>query len=393
MEIACLLITHFPMKAELRRHTQFKGKPVIIVEESDSRQTVLDSSPGARGATAGMTLQEALSRCKEAALLEADLPYYEATFDDILSSLEQRSPLVEKAELGCAYIGLDGLAEMYGGRTRLVASLFQAAPEDFNPRIGVAEGKFPAYIAALISSGGRTTQVPDDAGVFLQRFPVDLLPMPQENKARLHRFGLHTLGQIASLSVGSMQAQFGPEGARAWKLANGIDRTSLLPNRREEAVSEFLTFPSPSLSQNTILIGIETLLGRAFSRPQVKGRYVRSVILESQICRYPPWIRLFTFKEAVGSKDRAFFVIRSALESVTLPGPLEDLKLTLAGLSGESGAQAGLFSDSRKQDQLREVVRQLRLRLGDKPPIYQVRDIEPCSRIPERRQALIPFDP
>jgi len=35
----------------------------------------------------------------------------------------------------------------------------------------------------------------------------------------------------------------------------------------------------------------------------------------------------------------------------------------------------------------------LEFQLGHKPPIYQVKDIEPCSRIPERRQALTTFEP
>jgi DNA polymerase IV len=95
----------------------------------------------------------------------------------------------------------------------------------------------------------------------------------------------------------------------------------------------------------------------------------------------------------VGNKDRALFVMKNALELVTFAGPLEDLTLTLLGLTGESGIQSSLLSDVRKHDQLREAVRQLEARMGFKPPIYQVRDMEPWSRIPERRQVLIPFDP
>ena len=84
------------MKAELRRHPQLQGRPVIVTQTHGSQQVVLDSSPEARGVTDGMPLQEALSRCKPAALLEADQPYYQTVFDEIVEALEQRSPLVEK---------------------------------------------------------------------------------------------------------------------------------------------------------------------------------------------------------------------------------------------------------------------------------------------------------
>jgi nucleotidyltransferase/DNA polymerase involved in DNA repair len=115
MKIACVLITHLPMKTELQRHPELKGKPVIITEAYGSKQVVLDCSPEARDVASGMALQEALSRSKDATLLEADETYYQAAFDDMVHSLEQRSPLVEKADLGCAYVGLDGLEAMYGG--------------------------------------------------------------------------------------------------------------------------------------------------------------------------------------------------------------------------------------------------------------------------------------
>ena len=39
------------------------------------------------------------------------------------------------------------------------------------------------------------------------------------------------------------------------------------------------------------------------------------------------------------------------------------------------------------------MIKQLAVRLGHRPPIYQVRGVEPWSRIPERRQALVEFDP
>jgi DNA polymerase-4/protein ImuB len=69
------------------------------------------------------------------------------------------------------------------------------------------------------------------------------------------------------------------------------------------------------------------------------------------------------------------------------------MKLTLGGITGESGIQSSLFSDVRKREQLKEMMRQLEVLLGCKPPIYQMKEVEPWSRIPERRQALVLFDP
>ncbi len=393
MNIACVLITHLPVKAEQRRDPALLGRPVVITESFGSKQVVLDSSPEARGVTAGMSLQEAVSRSKDTVLLRADEPYYDSVFTEMLTSLEGRSPLVEKAGLGCAYVGLDGLEAMYGGEARLIASLLQAVPHQFNPRIGVATGKFPAYVAAVTSSGGRASKAPGDVAGFLKEFSIDLLPLSWQNKTRLHHFGLHTLGQLAALPAGSIQAQLRAEGSRAWALAKGIDPSPLAPWQHEEVVAEFLTFPSPTVTRHAILTALATLLGRAFVRPEIKGRYVRTATIESCIVRHAPWVKHFPFKESVGSKERALFSLKSRLDNLELPGPLEDMKLTLGGITGESGIQSSLFSDVRKREQLREMMQQLEALLGCKPPIYQMKEVEPWSRIPERRQALVLFDP
>ena len=394
--IACMLVTHLPVKAEVRRYPHLRGKPVIITESYGSKDLVLDSSAEAHGVNSGMPLAEAMALCKDAVLVQADAPYYNSTFDKLAQSLELRSPAVERDGLGCAYVGLEGLELMYGGEARIVASLLQAAPSEFNPRVGVAGGKFPAYVAAVTAKGGRATRVPSDAtglAAFLGAFSIGLLPLSWVNKTRLHRFGIHTLGQLSALPEGAVQAQLGTEGRRAWLLASGVDNSQLTAHRTQQVVEEWLTFPSPTITWSPILTGLSTLLGRAFARPEVGGRYVRTATIESRVYRLPPWVKRFGFKEALGSKDRALFALKSRLDSVTLPGPLEDMKLTLAGFTGESGIQTNLFSDVRKQEQLKEMMRQLEALLGGKPPIYQMKEIEPWSRIPERRQALVPFDP
>ena len=394
--IACMLVTHLPVKSEIRRYPQLRGKPVIITESYGSKDLVLDSSEEAHGVCSGMLLVEAMSRCKEASLIQADPLYYSHTFDKIISALGLRSPFVVEDGLGCAYVGLEGLDLMYGGEARVIASLLQSSPAEFNPRVGVAGGKFPAYVAAVTTNGGRATRVPKDSegiAVFLKGLSIGLLPMSWEIKSRLHRFGIHTLDQLAALSEGAVQAQFGAAGRRAWLLACGLDDRPLKPHQTQQVVEESLTFPSPAITWNPILIALSTLLGRAFARPEIGGRYIRVATIESHVYRLPPWVKRFGFKEAMGSRDRAMVAMKSRLHSVTLPGPLEDLKLTLTGFTGESGIQANLFSDVRKQEQLKEMMRQLESLFGGKPPLYQMKELEPWSRIPERRQVLVPFDP
>ena len=393
MKIACILITHLPVKTEMRRHTELRGRPVIVTTESGRGAVVLDASPGAEGIAPGMPLQEAMSRCKVATLIEGDEPYYLAAFDRITQALAQRSPLVERSELGCVYVGIHGLEAIYGDEAGLMAALLNAVPHEYSARVGLAGTKFPAYVAAVIGGEGQVTRVPEDVAAFLDDVTVDLLPMSWGARARLHGFGLHTMGQVASLSIGSLQAQFGAEGRLAWELANGIDRSWFDTLNHEDVVSESVTFPSPVTTFSAVLLAVEMLLGRVIAHPTVRGRFVRGISIEGNVLHRPPWKKALAFKSPVGVRDSALPVIKSWLETARLPGPLEDLKLTLSGVAGDSGIQSSLLSDVREREQLREMMRQLEMRLRAKPPIYRVMELEPWSRIPERRRALVQFEP
>jgi hypothetical protein len=407
VKIACVLVTHLAVKAERRRYPVLRGKAFIVIGAPSTPsagntwsagQMVLDSSPEVEGVVAGMPLREASSRCRDVMTVQADEPYYRGVFDSLAVALSRRSPSVEKDPdtPGVLYVSLSGLERMYGGDARAAAALLHAVPYDLGGRVGVAGGKFPAYVAAFMSEPGRASRAPygaADTANFLRARSVDLLPVAWETKVRLHRFGLHSLGDVAALDIGAMAAQFGRDGRAAWELASGVDSRVVVPYKADEEIVEELTFPAPAASMNALLLGTEMLLGRAFARPSLRGRYARAAALQGAVMGRAPWAKSIAFKDAVGGRDRAFVALKGALAGTVLPGALEDLRLTLSGLTGESGVQSSLFADVRKSEQLRETMHQLAQRLRTRPPVYRVRRVEPWSRIPERRQALVHFDP
>ena len=392
MQVACVLIDHFPFKLELGWDPGLEKHKVIIFRRDGSRRTVMDASPAVRQVTPGMPLQEAIAGHREAVLVEANAARYEQEFNNVLLRLGERSPVVQASGLGCAYVGLNGLADTYGSEERLIELLLQAVPQQLRPRLGVGEGRFPAYLAALHAGPGRAYRSPREMGQFIAPFPVDVLPVPWAVKARLHSFGLDTLGNIASLPLGPFQAQFGKMGTEIWWLAQGVDDTPLLPQRREESVMESLTFPAPTAHLEPLLLAVDSLLGRLFARPEMRGRYTRLALLKGNVSSKPAWERRIVFKTPVGDRRRAYLVIKGSLENVALPGLLEDMRVTLKELVGEAGLQESLFREVRRREQLRQTIAQLKVSQG-RNPIYQVREVEPWSRIPERRLALVTYDP
>ena len=148
----------------------------------------------------------------------------------------------------------------------------------------------------------------------------------------------------------------------------------------------------PAATLEPLLTAIEVLLSRIFSKPEMRGRFARTAVLEGHILNRPSWQRRFIFKTPEGDKANAYSVIKGMLDNLSLPGPFEEVRLTLKDLTGEVGRQESLFQDVRRREQLRETITQLMVSQGHNP-IYQVREMEPWSRIPERRRALVAFEP
>ena len=261
---------------------------------------MIDVTPRAKGVTPGMTLEQALSIHTSALVLEADEHHYSRVFSQILTSLQAISDRVEASDLGMAYVRLDGLEHLYGDEARLVNAVLNAVPRDLAPRVGVADAKFPAFVAAAVSQPSRATRVPADVTSFLASHPVNLLPVSADLKVALHRFHLHTLGDVASMTEATLMDRFGPEGRRAWQLSQGIDDSPLIPMTHTETVVEHTSLPFSSASLDILFTVVDTLLARAFAQPTMQSRYASKAAMECVLEDGPTWSREFSFKEASG---------------------------------------------------------------------------------------------
>ena len=388
MDIACLLAPHFALQVELQRHPELTGRPLVLVTR---QRTVLDASPLARGVHPGMTLEEAASRCEGAVVVDADMESYRQAWADVLDSLEERCIALEDTSLGQACMDVKGLDRLYGSQAEVAVLLLNAAPPWLQVQLGLGPNRFTAFVAAGRAGRGRANYIDGDAADFLRNASVELLPVEWRLKERLLGFGLNTLGQVAAVGLGPMQAEFGPQGRLAWELSTGMDRRPLVRRVHKEVVSSSLTFDAPTTVLATVLLGAERLLNRAFRHQAVHGRAVRVALFEGAVHDGGLWRRRVAFWPPASNAAYATGPVKRALSGTVLPGPLEAMHLTLSGITGEPGRQASLFPEVRQQERLREALAQLEALEGHKP-IYRLREVEPWSRIPERRMAFAPCD-
>ena len=394
MSIACVLVPAFALACVLAEEPALRERPVALSDEPGLRVTGRSPLAAARGVRPGMTVREAVGYCPLLTVLAPHPARFAQAAEALVTALAAMSPLVEAAAPGVVYADLRGLERIYPTPDALERALRATAPAALQPRLGVAGQKFTAFVAAWAAPPGGRHVVPDaEAAEFLAPQPVALLPLDEVALGRMERLGLATLGALAALPRHAVAAQFGPAGGWAWAAARGDDPTPLLPRSAEAPLCERLDAQPPLVSKDAILYGMKQLLGRALRRPEVRGRFVRAVLLRAVAESEQIWERRHVLKEPAGDRERLWAALRPGLEAARYPGAIVGLVLELQGLTAESGRQARLFpSRIRHQAYLEVMLRRLKTRYGE-APVKRLVEVEPWSRIPERRFALMDYDP
>ncbi|MDF2743132.1 MAG: domain protein DNA-repair protein [Actinomycetia bacterium] len=197
----------------------------------------------AEGVRPGLRRREAQSRCPELELLAADPARDARAFEPVLAAIERLTPWVEVLQPGECAFPARGAARYHGGEPALAVTVTAAVhaalggrggppvdrggpgdrrggpPVDRGGcRVGIADGTFAAGLAAR----SQTIVPPGGSRAFLAPLPVATIDRP-DLADLLARLGLRTLGDLAALPRASLATRFGPEGARAARLAGGLD--------------------------------------------------------------------------------------------------------------------------------------------------------------------------
>ena len=374
------------------------GVPLVLGPRPGERPLITDRSPEAaeRGIRPGMALREALAVAPDIVVVDPNPARETEVSEAIIAALSELSPIIEPDQPGRCYIDLTGSTRHMGPPDRAAERMIAEIPATLRPRVGIAPGKFAAWVAARKAPAGRSRVVlPGAVSAFLAPEPSTALPLPPETTDLLIRLGLKSLGQLAALPLGAVTSRFGPDGHRAWLLASGRSNTADMTVRMRRpvpTVTERIALPAPSTSREMVFLGVDELITRTFGHPDMRDRHVRQVLLSVGIENGRSWDRMLTLREPTGY-ERLGVVLRRRLDHLELPGAVEHLTITLTGIITAPARQETLPGIRHQRSRpLVEAVQHLKQRYGASP-IYRIAEVEPWSRIPERRHALISYEP
>ncbi len=372
------------------------------------------------GIRAGMRLGEALARCPELILVPADPVRAEAAWEKLLRRLEGIGAAVESERAGEAFFEADGLRGLWGGQTvgsgrvaqetadaRVIAKARRALGTP--ARLGAGPTRFCAYAAVLRAGtrgngagrrargrGGPVIVAAGSERAFLAPLEVaalrERLPAPSrladDLPKALERLGVRTLGELAALPRAAVADRFGAAGLRALALANGEDEP-LRPRQPSEELVERLELPDSAYGSQ-LERALELLVDRLLARPDRRGRSFRRLRLEARLAAGGAWRSEATLRQASVDPLRLRLALVPKLGE--LPAPAATLGLRVLSFGPSSHEQPTLMRSDRerRRELLGEAVRHARA-AGGRDAVLRVLEIDPTSRVPERRVVLTPF--
>jgi DNA polymerase-4/protein ImuB len=432
----CTWIPLFPLRCEEGRRPELASRPTALLSPEDTRRVWIVSPVARRmGVKPGITVSQAIGLCPPLVLLEPDPVWYDEQFARLLLALSRVSPVIEPAELGRAFVGVDGLEGLYGGPERVLAEIAAAAAEaagaagEFAPvfcaapaagggggwggccreegwggvaaavRLGWGRGKFTAWVAATRAKPGEFVIVADEHRLaFLASQPVAALPLDADTHRRLHQLRLKTLSDLTALPEAAVTSQFGRLGRLVWRLAAGLITDPVIGREVPEPITAALDFPTPIADRVILANALDQLVERALKSPRRTGWRVHTLRARAALEQGASWLIEITLKDPSADRHRLAAPLKVRLEQAPPTGAVERLaveftafapgttELQLFARDAESAARAG------RRQALRAAVHEIKTRLK-RSTLYHVIEVHPWSRLPERRYALIDYEP
>ena len=182
--------------------------------------------------------------------------------------------------------------------------------------------------------------------------------------AILHKWGIHTIGQLAALDKQQLGARLGPEAIRMWERANGQSSRVIKLIRPPESFEESFEFENEIETAEPLLFMLRRFLEQLAIR--LSGIYLvaKELTLRVTFTDKQIYERIFKIPQPTNNVDLLFRMLHTHLENFKSEYPIVGVALSAQPIR-PAREQFGLFETTlRNPHQLSETLARLTALLG-----------------------------
>src|SRR5262245_6105310 len=162
----------------------------------------------------------------------------------------------------------------------------------------------------------------------------------QEIFAILHKWGIHTLGQLAALDKEQLAARLGPEVIRMWERANGRSSRVLKLIQPPESFEESFEFEREIETAEPLLFMVRRFLEQLAVRLAAIYLVAKELRLRITFAGKQSYERVFKIPQPTNDVDLLFRMLQTHLENFRSEHPIVAVALTAQPIKA-AGEQFG----------------------------------------------------
>ena len=395
--MACVELPEFPLQLLLKRHPDWAGRPVAVVDRDKPHGVILRVNEQARAARirTGMRYGAGLSLAHTLHAGEVPPADVERGVAAIADHLHRFSPDVEpcREEPGIFWLNASGLSYLHatlGGWAReIVATLHSGG---FRSVVAVGFTRFGTHaVARTLTPGEPVVVIRSPAGerALAGRVRLSRLGIDPVLRDRLHKLGIQTVQAFLQLPSGGIRRRFGPEAQRLHRLAADELWAPLQPLRLPEPLVAHQDLDDPETDAVRLLFHIKRLLDRLLATIATRHEALAELALRLRLDR-GGGAHAERIRPAAPTLDvvQLMNLVRLRLESLALGAGVTEVRVSARAVR-TAAVQQGLFVERPPRDlaAAERALARVRAEFGDEA-VMRARLVE--AHLPEARFAWEP---
>lgn len=338
----------FYAAVEVLDDPSLEGRPVIV-GGTGTRGVVAACSYEARakGVASAMPMSEARRRCPSAAVIAGRHSRYGEVSERLHEVLHRFTPVIEPISLDEAFLDVSGSHRLFGSSYAIGREIRRCVRSELSLScsVGIGRSKLIAKLASkeAMPRPSRDGPVPG-AGVvlvreeeelgFLHPRPVrDLWGIGPKTAARLARYGVGTVGELAALERDALERLVGPAaGRQLHELACGRDPRPVEAELPAKSISQEETFQTDRHDHDELHLEVVRLSDSVGARLRSAGLSGRTVNLKVRYGDFSTITRSQTLPGPLLSASEIARIASVLLEGVEVSGGVRLLGVGVSSL-------------------------------------------------------------
>lgn len=358
-------------------HPEWRNRPIAVSGNPEARHGIVlakNYPAKACGVTTGEPLWMAQQKCPDILFVPPHFDKYMEISQIVRAIFGEYTDQVEPFGLDESWMDVTGSVGLFGDGKAIADELRRRIKFELGITIsvGVSYNKIFAKLGSDLRKPDATTIISNDHfREIVWPLPVsDLLYVGRATNAKLHRYGVNTIGELAQSSLPFLEKLLGKNGRTLWLFANGLDKSPVAKVGERppvKSIGNSTTTPRDLVTDEDVKITLMALCESVSARLREYGLVCRTVqigIRNNQLHTYERQGKLsFPNRTASNIFDKAF-----ELYSANRPAnPIRSLSVRTCQLEPQGMEQFSFFEDVSKiqrQETLESTIDTLRNRFG-----------------------------